>query len=157
MDIVKGLSLKFYMSQLEKKDFSELRSALLQTENAEKYTKEYVEELLTHLKVYTASRRAGYKLIPSHDLVAIYENYYELVSKILGKSFSEHFDDVADKYHRYRILDIACIHEMAQKTVKVFKKYGLSLYNSKRQQLNPHSKSRLLAHNEDLYISKYTG
>jgi hypothetical protein len=155
MDIVKGLSLKFYMFQLEKKDFSELRSALLQADNAKKYTEKYVDELLNHLKVYTASRRAGYKLIPSHDLVAVYEDHYDLICKIIGSSFAEHFYEVADKYQRYRRLDVSCIHSMAQKTVKIFKKYDLKLYNSKRQQLNPHSKSRLLAYDEDLFISKY--
>lgn len=154
MDIVKKFSLKLFMSQLEKKDFSELKGMLLGNSDTEKYTEEYVDKLISHLKVYIASRRAGYKLIPSLDLVEVYKEHYELVCNIVGASYSEHFYDVTDKYQRYRFLDVSCIHDMACLTAKVFKRYNLKLYNSKDKALNYYSRSKQLGYDEDLRISK---
>lgn len=150
MTFLKSIVFRFNYAQLNKKDFTSLEETLL----SEGYTVDYTDNLVSHLKVYLAGSEAGYKLMPSADLVSLYKEHSEEVEAIVGEKFTPELYDVSDKYSRYRVLDISVINKIACITASLLRKFDLKIYNSKKREINPFSRSNQLAYNEEIKISK---
>lgn len=138
----------FYLYQLSSIKFEDLTSKMLDNN----YKEDNVEIVLKHYRLYVAAVTAGYRLLPSKDIVDLYRDYHCIIDKEIKFHFMSTSDEMIYKYNNYRYADIKFFNSLARKTSKFLKVFKLNITTSKGVKIKSSNDNFQLNYEEDVRI-----
>lgn len=138
----------FYLYQLSSIKFEDLTSKMLDNN----YKEDNVEIVLKHYRLYVAAVTAGYRLLPSKDIVDLYRDYHCIIDKEIKFNFMSTSDEMIYKYNNYRYADIKFFNSLARKTSKFLKVFKLNITTSKGVKIKSSNDNFQLNYEEDVRI-----
>lgn len=138
----------FYLYQLSNAKFNSLVTKMLESG----YKEEDIQIILKHYRLYVAAVTAGYRLLPSKDIVDLYRDNHVIIDKEIKIQFMSTSDEMLYKYNNYRYADIKFFNSLARKTSKFLKIFKLNISTSKGVAIKITSDDFQLNYEEDVRI-----
>tara|TARA_Y100001960_G_scaffold259125_1_gene278883 strand:- start:494 stop:937 length:444 start_codon:yes stop_codon:yes gene_type:complete len=146
---MKSIVRIYFTLKIKDADLSEAKNNLLD----KGYDEKQIPVVLEHLKAYLAGVRAGYRLMPSKEIVDATSGISFDGSEVIEDFFYNEVQSISDCYVRYSTADITFYRNVVRKTGSYLRKFGLKIKTGKGTIIYGRNSSSGISYQEDIFVS----